>query len=157
MVVRVFDSVANEYPDLHLILAGGWGWETATIKQTLEASPFRERIKLLGYVDREDKPALYRNAKALLFPSFYEGFGLPPVEAMAERCPVLASNTSSMPEILKNGAFLLPPHDLGAFRRALVAVLSGDPSVESQVNIAQQLATGFDWTQTVATTIEIFS
>ena len=103
-----------------LVLAGPRGFQYDQIKQEIHRSPHKDQIMELGYVLEEDKPFLYAGAKALLHVSWYEGFGIPPVEAMACGCPVIAADNSSLPDVLgKDNAILVPPNQPDAIARAM--------------------------------------
>lgn len=110
-LVRGFEQAANHLPlSYHLVLAGAYGSQTAALKKRIAASPLRSRIQVLGYVDSQDKRALYTGASLLAYPSLYEGFGFPVLEAMSVGTPVLTSNRSSLPEVTNNAAYLINPH-----------------------------------------------
>lgn len=155
MIIKAFEKVADKHKSLHLVLAGGWGWETAGIKQILAQSKFQSKIKLLGYVDRQDKPALYKMAKVFLFPSFYEGYGLPPLEAMSQGCPVITSNTSSLPEVVKDAGYLISPHDLGAFSGAINYLLSNPENLSNRLKKAKLIAEAAQWPESARKVKEI--
>ncbi len=82
--------------EAHLVLAGSPGWKTSMLKRRIEVSPARAKIHVLGYVPEEDKVALYSMASVFVYPSFYEGFGFPPLEALACGVPVITSHSSSL-------------------------------------------------------------
>jgi glycosyltransferase involved in cell wall biosynthesis len=108
--------------DCPLLLAGPIGWKNSSMFKEIEEAGLTEDIKFLGYIPDEDMPSFYAGAQAFLFPTLYEGFGLPPVEAMACGAPVIASNAPCMPEVLGDAALLEPlNHDLfaTAIRRVL--------------------------------------
>jgi glycosyltransferase involved in cell wall biosynthesis len=98
--------LAGEAPSL--VIVGKRGWLAEDFYAALEVSPAREGVRFTGYVADEDLPALYSGASLFAFPSLYEGFGLPPLEAMACGAPVLCSNTSSLPKWLARGTDLEP-------------------------------------------------
>lgn len=101
-----------------LVIAGPKGWKTKPIFQLVKKIP-SARIRFLHYVEPEDKPALYRNALVFVFPSFYEGIGLPPMEAAAMGTPVIASVASSLPEMLGDAAFFVNPWSAGELAMAI--------------------------------------
>ncbi len=105
------------FPDL--VLAGGMGWGSDEFPRLLAASPFRDRIRRLGYVTPEEAPRLLSHARLLAYPSLYEGFGLPPLEAMALGVPVVASSSSSLPEVVGDAGLLPDPTDVEAIAAAL--------------------------------------
>lgn len=105
-----------------LVLAGASGWMNKAVFRRAAASPKRDRILCLGYVAAADKPALYSGALALAYPSFYEGFGIPPVEAMACGTPVLAGHASSFPEVVGDAGVLVDPHNLTSIADGLTMI-----------------------------------
>ncbi len=108
-LIAAFNILAARptHADLHLVIAGGKGWNYEPIFAAAESSPFRERIHFVGFVRDEDMPALYSLASAFVFPSHYEGFGIPVLEAMACGTPVVCANNSSLPEIAGDAALLV--------------------------------------------------
>ncbi len=102
-----------------LVLAGARGWKTAHISAALSASEYTNDIHQIEYVPEKHKPALYRGATAFIFPSLYEGFGLPVLEAMACGTPVITSNTSSLPSMVGNAAILIDPLNISDIHHAL--------------------------------------
>lgn len=104
--IRAFTALAPSYPDLHLVIVGGKGWKTQSIFDEIPKD-LKKRIHFPGYLPHQKLPELYSRAKAFLFPSLYEGFGIPPLEAMACACPVITSSNSSLPEVVGKAALLL--------------------------------------------------
>src|SRR5690606_24458010 len=102
-----------------LAIAGAHGWQNSPLLAEIKDAGLEERVKLLGYVADEDLPALLSAAEALTYPSLYEGFGLPVLEAMACGVPVAASDTSSLPEVVGEAGLLLDPSDTEAWTDAL--------------------------------------
>ncbi len=126
-VVRAFTALKKsrhpEFEKLSLVLAGVSGWKEDEIRDEIESSSFRGNIILPGFVDDEDKPALYNLASLFAYPSFYEGFGFPPLEALACGVPVVASNSSSLPEVVGDAGILIDPHRPDELLRAFEEVL----------------------------------
>jgi glycosyltransferase involved in cell wall biosynthesis len=110
-------------PGLRLVLAGARGWLDEPIFRTVRSFGLEEVVCFPGFVDDDDLPELYRGAELFVFPSLYEGFGLPPLEAMACGVPVVTSNTSSMPEVAGGAAMLVDPLDVGGMAAAIARVL----------------------------------
>lgn len=104
-----------------------------------------ERVSHLGYVSDAELLALYRRAMCLVFPSFYEGFGLPPLEAMATACPVIASHASAMPEICGDAVTYCNPHDHGSLARAIRRVSRSPARREVMIERGLRRATQFSW------------
>ncbi len=108
----------------HLLIAGGDGWRSDEIKKEIKSIDPDGRIHFLGYVSRQKLVALYQNAAAFLFPSLYEGFGLPVLEAMAAGTPVLTSSTSALPEVAGDAALLVNPNDVSAIKEGILRLAS---------------------------------
>lgn len=123
-------SLRQQFP---LVLAGAPGWDSAELQQLIEQLSAANELRYLGYVDQRHMPALYANATVLVYPSLYEGYGMPVAEAMAAGCPVITSNVSSMPEVAGDAALLVDPLDRGAIAGALQQVLE---SAELRVRLA---------------------
>jgi glycosyltransferase involved in cell wall biosynthesis len=127
---ETLQALGGKAAEAHLVLAGSPGWKTKRLMRRIESSPAREKIHVLGYVPEEDKLALYSLASAFVYPSLYEGFGFPPLEALACGVPVIASHSSSLPEIVGEAAILIDPYQPNEILQALQAVL-GDASLAS--------------------------
>ncbi|MDD3284644.1 MAG: glycosyltransferase family 1 protein [Patescibacteria group bacterium] len=106
-IIKAFSKLKNE--DVYLVIVGSCGWKEKSWRKFYNnlSDTIKSRIIIVDYVSDEDLPAFYNLAKIFIWPSFYEGFGLPPIEALACSCPVIVSNNSSLPEILKNNAILI--------------------------------------------------
>jgi glycosyltransferase involved in cell wall biosynthesis len=113
-------------------------------------------VHFVGFVDEADAPAIYRGATALIWPSRYEGFGLPPLEAMACGTPVVGSNTSSIPEIVGDGGILVAPDDIEGMAKALVRLTSDDSLYIDMGSRALAQAAKFSWSQTVQETLAAY-
>lgn len=105
-----------------------------------------KKIKMIGFVEQEDVPRLYRNAKMLCYPSFYEGFGIPVLEAMSIGCPVITSSNSSIPEVANSqDAFIVDPENIEEISEAIFEVLSNEELVSEKVNQAKIDSQKFSW------------
>ncbi len=116
-----------------LLLAGKRGWLYSSLTESVEAYGLGDLVKFADYVERDDLPALYSGAMALTFPSLYEGFGLPPLEAMSCGTPVIASTASSVPEVVGGAALMLDPHDAGLWADT-VEHLFGDVPLQQRLS-----------------------
>jgi glycosyltransferase involved in cell wall biosynthesis len=144
-------------PPHRLIIAGKRGWLDETDAQ-LAALPeaVTQAIVLAGYVADADLPILYGGADALCYPSRYEGFGLPPLEAMACGCPVLCSRSSSLPEVVGDAGILLPAEDSSAWAHALETLLSS-PAVQARWRErGPERAALFSWEKAARETLEVY-
>ncbi len=123
-LVRAFSRIASDHPATALVLAGPDGWGTAELAAALAGSPARDQVLRLGWVSDDQRDALLAGAAALAYPSLYEGFGLPPLQAMAAGTPVVATRAGALEEVLGDAALLVEVGDEDALAQALEAVLS---------------------------------
>ncbi len=126
-VGRLIDAYAALRPDLRLVIVGkkGWLWENEIGKlEALFGKNFPRKVLLLDYVSAQDLKYLYQGAYCFVFPSLYEGFGLPPLEAMSLGCPVITSNTSSLPEVCGDAALYVDPYDVKDIADKLEQIIS---------------------------------
>ncbi len=139
-----------------LVLAGGDWHGAATIRRLARDSPFSRDIEFVGFVPPADLADWYRAADVFVFPSFYEGFGLPPVEAMACGCAVLSSNAGALEETVGGAAGVLAPNDAGQMQAQLTRA-AADPSWREQLRRAGLArACDFDWDRTAAATFNVY-
>lgn len=124
-LIRAYALLRTKYPDApELVLAGGKGWQYEKIFQAAAAPDVRGHIIFPSYIPPEHMSAVYSGALAFVFPSLYEGFGMPPLEAMACGCPVLTSNAASLPEAVGNAALLCNPMKIKAIARGMELLLT---------------------------------
>jgi glycosyltransferase involved in cell wall biosynthesis len=142
--------------DGHLILCGPRGWKTEPILDALRDSPAHERIRHLDYVRDDQLSALYRRATALVFPSLYEGFGLPPIEAMRQGCPVVCSTGGSLPEVVGDAGIVLPLDDPDAWVAALQSLLHDGDTRQRLIAAGHVRADGFSWKRCAEETWAVF-
>lgn len=139
-----------------LALGGGDWHGCEAIKSAAAASPYASDIRFLGFVPDADLPNLYRAARAMVYPSLFEGFGLPPVEAMACGTPVISSTRGALEEVVADAALIIDPENVPDITRALTA-LSTDPDLaDSLVSKGLTNAARFHWTRTAAEVTEIY-
>lgn len=155
-LIDAFAALANRFPDIDLVLAGKKGWYWQPLFERIQKHSLPHRVHVTGYVADEDLPALYSAATVFAFPSRYEGFGLPPLEAMACGTPVVSSNSSSLPEVVGDAAILVAPDDGVALAMKLEAVLA-DPALHANLSAKGRIQAGrFTWTRTATETLEIY-
>lgn len=143
--------------DVHLVIAGRLGWLYKKILKQLRSSPFHESIKYVNYVQPEDKPGLYQLASVFVYPSFYEGFGFPPLEAAASRIPVIASYAGSLAEVLGQSAILVDPYNINQISAMIASVLVSPPSDEALQTIAQDVKLKYSWEKAGQQTAAVFT
>jgi glycosyltransferase involved in cell wall biosynthesis len=148
-IVHAFEALRRaRHPKLEkitLVLAGVSGWKERGIRHSIEHSPFRGNIILTGFIDDADKPAFYTLASVFVYPSLYEGFGFPALESMSCGTPVIASDSSSLPEVVGDAGILIDPHRPDEIYRALEAVLLDRKLSESLRIKGLRQAKRFSW------------
>ena len=144
-LARAFDVVADGDPDVALVVAGPDGWGVPAFAAAAAELRHGARLRRLGYVDGADKAALVAGAAVFAFPSLNEGFGLPPLEAMAAGVPVVATAAGALPEVLGDAARLVPPGDVTALATALADVVSDGPERAGLVERGKRRVQAFSW------------
>jgi alpha-1,3-rhamnosyl/mannosyltransferase len=147
-LVRAFASVAVRRPEAQLVFTGGAGEVEAEVAALIDELGLASRVLRLGRIPRGDLESLYQHAVALAFPSTFEGFGMPVLEAMAHGCPVVAAHTTAVPEVAGDAGWLLPPDDLEAWARALERLLDDAADRARLATTARDRAAEFTWAQT---------
>lgn len=155
-LVRAFESLPTALQDVDLVLVGGKGWRTGRILHAIESSPARKRIRRLGPVPARDLETLYENALVFAYPSLYEGFGLPILEAMAAGTPVLTTGVSSLPEVAGGAALLVDPHSVASIRSGLERLLSDAELRERLVAAGRDRESEFTWRRTARGTRAVY-
>lgn len=144
-LVAAFGEIAGDHPDLALVLAGPDGWGSADLAAAIDASGYPDRIVRTGWVDDPTLSGLLHRAEILAYPSVYEGFGFPPLQAMAAGVPVVATRAGALEEVLGSGAVLVPPKDPSALAEALVALLDSPDRRLAAVAAGAERAARFTW------------
>ncbi len=156
-LTRLVQAFARIHPpSTQLVLVGQLGWKYRSLLKQIEDLDLGDAIRLIGYVPDEDLPALYNLARVFAFPSIYEGFGLPIVEAMACGTPVLTSNCSSMIELGTGAALLVDPFDVEAMAASLARVLN-DVDLRAELHCqGLQRAAQFSWARAAEETVKVY-
>ncbi len=139
-----------------LVIVGKTQWRTGEMHETLERLQLGDRAHFTGYVKDEDLPSLYSGAECFLFPSLYEGFGLPPLEAMACGVPVITSNTSSLPEVVGDAALTVDPYDVDALAQAMLSLLGDEAKRADFRNRGLKHAARFTWERAACEMLEVY-
>lgn len=146
IIIKAFEKICEEYSqDMSLVLAGKMGWKNKEILDSIENFPFQGRIIITGYVSEKEKRTLYKNAALFVFPSKYEGFGIPPLEAMASGVPVITSNYASLPEVVGDAAIKVNSDDIEELYQAMRAVLDNKTLREDLIEKGFLQAEKFPW------------
>lgn len=152
-LMRLNHPVLNKYA---LVIAGTHGWKYEEIFEAIQKSPFKEKIILPGFIADEDKTALYNLASIFVYPSLYEGFGFPPLEAMACGVPVIVSHSSSLPEIVGDAGILIDPYQPDEIFQALKQTLLDQELLDILHKKSEARAQNFSWEKTITETNAVF-
>jgi glycosyltransferase involved in cell wall biosynthesis len=156
-LITAFAPLAAHHPDLQLVLAGQRGWLSAPIVEQVQTLGLQRQVLLPGFVADADLPALLSGALAFVFPSLYEGFGMPVLEAMACATPVLTSSTTALPEVAGDAALLVDPLDTAALTAALHRLVS---DADLRADLRQRglaRVRQFSWGACAAATLRVVS
>jgi len=140
-----------------LVIAGEKGWRYKDFFEELNNPDIAEEVMLTGHIDDNDLPAVYSGASVFVYPSLYEGFGLPPLEAMACGTPVVCSDTSSLPEVAGEAALLVNPLETRAIAEAIKKILDDDTLAKDLSQKGIQQAKKFTWKQTAQKTLDVYN
>lgn len=158
-VIKAFKNLVIQegISDLNLVLVGTKGWMFDKIFEEINANPaLKNRVIITGYVADEDLASLYSDAAMFVYPSFYEGFGLPPLEAMQCGVPVITSNTSSLPEVVGDAAIMISPADLDALCDAMLSIYK-NPSLRREMVVnSLERAGRFSWNRCARETVNAY-
>lgn len=156
-LIEAFNAFKAATHSNHLLVLGGADWHGAdAIHQAAERSPFGSEIRRVGYISDAQLPALYRRATAMVYPSLFEGFGMPPVEAMACNCPVICSDRGSLAEIAAPAACVIDPENVPQISDALRRV-AFEPSFAQNLRAAGlRHAAHFNWGRAAAATLSVY-
>lgn len=155
-MLRAFAQIADDIPHT-LVIVGGVGWNMDGLDQRIETLGLKRRVRRMGYLSRRAHlPAFYAAAEAFLFPSFYEGFGLPVLEAMTAGCPVITSRTSSLPEVGGDAARYVDPHDVDELAAMILKVATTERLRESMSIMGQAQAQKFSWHTSATHTLDVY-
>ncbi len=161
-IIEAFSALKSELqkeqqlPDLKLIIIGDDLSSHPRLRRTVVRSGVQNDVRFLGFVPIEVLRIFYDVARVFVFPSLYEGFGLPPLEAMAHGTPVVTSNTSSLPEVVGNAALLVNPENVFEIRRGLQRALLDSALREQMKQRGYEQTQRFSWTNSVSTILEIY-
>ncbi len=156
-LLSAFQQLLDHYhPEVDLALAGAPGWLTDEVYALVNRLGLTGSVRFLGRVSDEELIWLYSGARMLVLPSLYEGFGLPPLEAMACDCPVIVSNVSSLPEVVGDAGLLFDPLDTDALTVAMWRMLSDDDLRQEMVVKGRKRAACFSWERAARETLDLY-
>ena len=154
-VVRGQKDALFDFSKLKLVIAGAKGWLYGEIFEKVQNSEFKDDIIFTGFVEEDDKPYLYNLAKVFVYPSFFEGFGLPPLEAMACGVPIIVSNKSSLSEVVGNSAIMIDPQNIDEIALAIKEVLENKELNIFLKNKGIERTKQFNWDNTAKEVLKL--
>lgn len=156
-LVEAFDQMLRKTSlSAKLVIAGGQGWMMDSFVSSLEERGVSDRVCLTGYLEDEDLCGLYSTCAAFIYPSLYEGFGLPPLEAMACGAPVITSRTPALIETVGSAARLVDPEDVDDIARAMTEMLSDEKVRVHYGELGKNHVKKFSWEQTARKTLDVY-
>lgn len=156
-LVHAFDIVARTDPDLRLVLAGPGGWDSARVQSAIDTIAARDRVVQTGFVADADRAGLLAGATVFAYPSIYEGFGFPPLEAMQAGVPVVAGRAGALPEVLGDAARFVEPLDVEELAAALAEL--ADPDARARATLVArgtERVGRFDWEANAAAMMDLY-
>ncbi len=157
-LIDAFDALVRtgQAGDCRLVIAGKQGWFYQDIFRRVESLGLSKQVIFLGYVPDDDLPGIYKQAMIFVYPSLYEGFGIPVLEAMACGCPVITSNISSLPEVAGQAAVLIEPTDPGRLAEEMWLLLNDPKRRESMIERGYIQAAKFSWERSARELLAVF-
>jgi len=146
-LLKALAEIRNKVPH-KLVLTASKSWKDSDVYKLMQDLELEDRIHIIGYAEDDDMPALYNLADAYVYPSLYEGFGLPVLEAMQSGCPVVASNATSIPEVVGDAGILLDPLRVSLWAENIYNVLCDEQLREKLINSGLKQADKFSWDRT---------
>jgi glycosyltransferase involved in cell wall biosynthesis len=156
LLVKSYKNLGDQGISHPLVIVGRLGWMYQSVLEEIENSGLQNRVQFTGYIPIQDLPIVYNLADVFVYPSIYEGFGLPPLEAMACGTPVITTAVSSIPEHVGEAGILVPPDDIGAVSEAIKAVLSDKVLKKQLMKKGPKQASHFTWERTARETLQVY-
>ncbi len=154
--LEAFAAIVRHLPSLRFVLVGPRAWKQTPVEAIVRRLEIADKVIATGPLGDADLPAIYSGAALFLFPSLYEGFGLPPLEAMACGTPVVCSNTSSLPEVVGDAAIMVDPYDVEGLAEAMALVLA-DTDLQAELRTkGLERAGQFTWERTARETVAVY-
>ena len=157
-LIEAFERFSSQTPfsNFSLVIAGHKGWNDTQIYKKFQSSPYKEKIKFIGSIESDDKVALYSLATIFVYPSFYEGFGFPIVEAMAAGTPIITSNRSSLPEVAGSAAYLVNPNRPSELANAMIEMFKNQKLRDHFRSLGLEQVKKFSWEKAAKEFLNIF-
>jgi len=156
LILLAFEKLKRHFPLLKLVIVGKNDWKNYEIVKIIKQLGIQDKVIFTGFVPDEELPSFYNSAAVFVFPSLYEGFGLPPLEAMACGCPVITSNTSSLPEVVGDAGIMVNPHDIKGLANAIEKVLTNKKLRQQMIKNGLKQAKKFSWEKCAKETLKVY-
>ena len=156
LFLKSYQQLRFQGISLPLVIVGGLGWMYEDVFRLAESLGIKEQVHFTGYVPNHDLPIVYNLSRVFVYPSIYEGFGLPPLEAMACGTPVITTAVSSMPEHVGDAGILIPPQDEKALTNALQKLINNSTLQEELSSKGLERASQFTWKRTAQETLKVY-
>jgi glycosyltransferase involved in cell wall biosynthesis len=156
LLIRAYKNLLDQGFSIPLIIVGRFGWNYEAVFTQIEESGLKEQVRFTGYVPGEDLPFIYNLASLSVYPTQYEGFGFPALEAMACGIPVITSAIASLPEIVADAGILIPPEDESALTKAMASLLSNAALHADLARKGPLRAAQFSWKKTAQETLQVY-
>jgi glycosyltransferase involved in cell wall biosynthesis len=156
-LIKSFVIIKRKFPDYKLVIAGKKGWKYHIVEAALKHYKMEQDVIFTGYLEDADLKAIYALAKVFVFPSLYEGFGIPPLEAMASGCPVVSSNVASLPEVVGQGGLLIDPKNALKIADAVCSLLEDEQARQMMIERGKAQAEKFSWEESAAKALEVIN
>jgi glycosyltransferase involved in cell wall biosynthesis len=160
-LIKSFYQIKKKGFPHKLVIVGGIRFNSGPISKTIhriiQKLNLNDEIILTGHLPEKDIPKIYNAAELFVFPSFYEGFGLPPLEAMSSGTPVITSNTSSLPEVVGEAGITIDPHNVNELADSIINVITNDSLQQDMIKKGLKKAKSFSWINTAKETLSIYN
>jgi len=156
-VIKSFVILKRKYSDLKLVIVGKPGWKYHEIERAVKSYQLENEVVFLGYVQSHELNQIYHLATVFVFPSLYEGFGIPPLEAMSSGCPVVSSNLASMPEVIGDAGLLIDPKSAVKIADAISSLLENPQLRTMLIERGYRRSQKFSWENSAKAALEVFN
>lgn len=152
-VIEAFNLIKNDFPEIKLVIAGKKGWLFDSIFEKIKKNSLEGRVIFTDFITNKEKEILMKNTTAFVFPSFCEGFGIPIIEAKGHGIPIITSSTSSLPEIIKDAAILINPHNTHDIAQSIKMILSNN-NLREKLRLKESELPNFSWSDCARKTLD---
>jgi len=155
-LIKSFVLIKAKYPDYKLVIVGKKGWKYSHIEEKLKEFNLEKDVMFPGYLEPEDLKKIYACATVFVFPSLYEGFGIPPLEAMACGCPVVSSNVASLPEVIGDAGILIDPKNARKIADSITSLIENPQIRTMLIERGLRRSEKFTWQKSAAAALKVF-